>query len=84
LQSLTTRIFKFALFLQVTDLDRKIKRGRDRLSQDTIVSPPIPGKTSEQLAVLEENIKKLLEQIEVLGEACKVDEAEALMRKVMI
>uniref|UniRef100_A0ACD5U7R9 Uncharacterized protein n=4 Tax=Avena sativa TaxID=4498 RepID=A0ACD5U7R9_AVESA len=66
----------------VTDLDRKIRRGRDRLSQDTIVPPPVPGKTSEQLAVLEEKIKKLLEQIEELGEACKVDEAEALMRKV--
>ena len=65
-------------------MDRKIRRGRDRLSQDTIVPPPIPGKTSEQLAALEETIKKLLEQIEELGEACKVDEAEALMRKVLM
>ncbi|KAL0359035.1 UNVERIFIED_CONTAM: U1 snRNP-associated protein [Sesamum angustifolium] len=37
---------------------------------------------SEQLAVLEEKIKNLLEQVESLGEAGKVDEAEALMRKV--
>ncbi|XP_024313017.1 luc7-like protein 3 isoform X2 [Brachypodium distachyon] len=66
----------------VTDLDRKIRRGRDRLAQDTAVPPPIPGKTSERLAVIEENVKKLLEQIEELGEACKVAEAEALMRKV--
>ncbi|XP_050128401.1 uncharacterized protein LOC126605090 [Malus sylvestris] len=37
---------------------------------------------SEQLSVLEEKIKNLLEQVEALGEAGKVDEAEALMRKV--
>lgn len=32
--------------------------------------------------MLEEKIKNLLEQVEALGEAGKVDEAEALMRKV--
>ncbi|KAK6117869.1 hypothetical protein DH2020_048369 [Rehmannia glutinosa] len=40
------------------------------------------AKKAEQLSVLEEKIKNLLEQVESLGEAGKVDEAEALMRKV--
>ncbi|KAK1310161.1 hypothetical protein QJS10_CPA08g01257 [Acorus calamus] len=31
---------------------------------------------------VKEKIKKLLEQVETLGEAGKVDEAEALMRKI--
>lgn len=68
------------------DLDRKVKRGRERLEQEVEVTPPlpaIPAEKSEQLAMLEEKIKKLLEQIEALGEAGKVDEAEALMRKVI-
>jgi hypothetical protein len=66
------------------DLDRKVRRGRDRLAQEVEITPPtIPGEKSEQLAVLEEKIKKLLEQVETLGEAGKVDEAEALMRKVL-
>jgi len=66
------------------DLDRKVKRGRERLAQEIeITPPPIPSEKSEQLLVLEEKIKKLLEQVEVLGEAGKVDEAEALMRKVI-
>lgn len=70
--------------LQVMDLDRKVKRGRDRLAQEVEVPPPtpIPSEKSEQLSVLEEKIKKLLEQVETLGESGKVDEAEALMRKV--
>ncbi|XP_042505193.1 luc7-like protein 3 isoform X2 [Macadamia integrifolia] len=69
----------------VLDLDRKVRRGRDRLAQEVEVTPsPIPSEKSEQLSVLEEKIKNLLEQIETLGEAGKVDEAEALMRKVEI
>ncbi|THU61287.1 hypothetical protein C4D60_Mb07t21710 [Musa balbisiana] len=67
----------------VMDLDRKVKRGRDRLAQEVDATPaPVPAEKSEQLSVLEEKIKKLLEQIETLGESGKVDEAEALMRKV--
>ncbi|XP_078439784.1 LUC7 N terminus domain-containing protein isoform X1 [Wolffia australiana] len=67
----------------VTDLDRKIKRGRDRLAQEVTLPPtPIPAEKAEQLAVIEEKIKKLLEQAESLGEDGKIDEAEALMRKV--
>ena len=65
------------------DLDRKIRRGRERLAQDSAVPMPIPGKIAEQLSAREEQVKKLLEQIEELGEAGKVDEAEALMRRVL-
>jgi len=64
------------------DLDRKIRRGQERLAHDSAVPMPIPGKIAEQLSVREEQVKKLLEQIEELGEASKVDEAEALMRRV--
>ncbi|KAJ4785469.1 LUC7 related protein [Rhynchospora pubera] len=67
----------------VTDLDKKVRRGRDRLAQELEVpTPPLSSEQSEQLSLIEEKIKKLLEQIEELGEAGKVDEAEALMRKV--
>ena len=68
------------------DLDRRVRRGRERLDQEVEVPPPPPisAEKSEQLAVLEEKIKNLLEQVESLGEAGKVDEAEALMRKVVL
>lgn len=66
------------------DLDRRVRRGRERLDQEVEVPPPplVPVEKSEHLSVLEEKIKNLLEQVEALGEAGKVDEAEALMRKV--
>ncbi|KAK9070340.1 hypothetical protein SSX86_010741 [Deinandra increscens subsp. villosa] len=68
----------------VMDLDRKVRRGRERLAQELEVPPPppVPAEKSEQLSVLEEKIKNLLESVEALGEAGKVDEAGALMRKV--
>ena len=44
----------------------------------------MPVEKSEQLSILEEKIKNLLESVEALGEAGKVDEAEALMRKVLL
>ncbi|KAL9674718.1 hypothetical protein QQ045_002917 [Rhodiola kirilowii] len=68
----------------VLDLDRRVRRGQERLSNEVEPAPPPPISTekSEQLSVLEEKIKNLLEQVEELGEAGKVDEAEALMRKV--
>ncbi|VFQ77538.1 unnamed protein product [Cuscuta campestris] len=68
----------------IMDLDRRVKRGQERLDQDE--ATPLPSslstEKSEQLSRLEENIKNLLEQVESLGEAGNVDEAEALMRKV--
>ncbi|XP_028802497.1 luc7-like protein 3 [Neltuma alba] len=68
----------------VMDLDRRVRRGRERLAQEVEPAPPPPLtiEKSEQLSVLEEKIKNLLEQVESLGESGKVDEAEALMRKV--
>ncbi|KAM5557063.1 luc7-like protein 3 [Rosa sericea] len=68
----------------VMDLDRRVKRGRERLSQEVEPppQPPLSAEKSEQLSVLEEKIKNLLEQAEELGASGKVDEAEALMRKV--
>jgi len=66
----------------VLDLDRKIRRGRDRLAQEVELPPPAHGDKSEQLSMLQEKIKKLLEQIEQLGETGKIDEATALMRMV--
>ncbi|XP_074319590.1 uncharacterized protein LOC141656549 [Silene latifolia] len=68
----------------VSDLDRKVRRGRERLDQEVELPPPPPitPEKAEQLSVLEEKIKILLEQVESLGEVGKVDEAEALMRKV--
>lgn len=67
------------------DLDRRVKRGRERLSQEVEPPPPPPlsAEKAEQLSVLEEKIKNLLEQVEELGASGKVDEAEALMRKVL-
>lgn len=74
------------VLLQVTDLDRRVRRGRERLAQEVEPTPPPPlsAEKSEQLSVVEEKIKNLLEQVETLGEAGKVDEAEALMRKVLL
>lgn len=70
---------------QVSDLDRRVRRGRERLAQDVEIqpSPPVSLEKAEQLSVLEEKIKNLLEQVESLGEEGKVDDAEALMRKVL-
>ncbi|XP_010482475.1 PREDICTED: luc7-like protein 3 [Camelina sativa] len=68
----------------VNDLDRKVRRGRERLAQEVEPPPPpsLSAEKAEQLSVLEEKVKNLLEQVEALGEEGKVDEAEALMRKV--
>ncbi|KAH7429679.1 hypothetical protein KP509_09G061200 [Ceratopteris richardii] len=70
----------------VQDLDRKLRRGRERIAQDQDAPPmlPLSAEKSEQLATLEEKMKNLLEQIESLGEEGKVDEAQALMKKVEV
>ena len=46
----------------VMDLDRRVRRGRERLDQDVEVPAPspVPVEKSEQLSVLEEKIKNLL------------------------
>ncbi|PQQ13936.1 GDP-mannose transporter GONST3 [Prunus yedoensis var. nudiflora] len=68
----------------VMDLDRRVRRERERRHQEVEPAPPRPLSTeqSEQLSVVEEKLKKLLEQVEALGEAGKRDEAEVPMRKM--
>ncbi|XP_073388022.1 uncharacterized protein [Physcomitrium patens] len=78
------QLFQFCEKL-VQDLDRKVRRGRERLAQDANTSTmlmPISTEKSDLLVNIEESIKKLLEKIEVFGEVGQVDEAEALMKKV--
>ncbi|XP_062029860.1 GDP-mannose transporter GONST3 [Rosa rugosa] len=67
----------------VMDLDRRVRRERERRSlEGEPTSPtPLPTNKSEQLFVLEEKLKNLLKQVDALGEIGKVDEAEALKRK---
>ncbi|KAL5554628.1 hypothetical protein UlMin_042029 [Ulmus minor] len=67
----------------VMDLDRRVRCGRECLSQEVkpVPPPPLSTEKSEQLFVLEEKIKNFLKQVEILGEAGKVNEVEALMRK---
>ena len=66
------------------DLDRKLRRGRERITHDQEAPPmmPMSSEKSEQLSIIEEKMTKLLQQIESLGEEGKVDEAQALMKKV--
>ncbi|KAI3784897.1 hypothetical protein L1987_44005 [Smallanthus sonchifolius] len=70
-------------FLWVMDLDRKVRRGRERLAQEVEVPPPppVPVEKSEQLSVIEEKIKNLLESVEALGEAgARKDEGSTTSR----
>lgn len=62
-----------------------MRRGRERLAQDVDLASLVPmsNEKQEQLGTIEEKIKKLLEQSENLGEEGKVDEAQALMKKVL-
>lgn len=85
LESIAPLWLRVGIGLQVNDLDRKVRRGRERLAQEIEPPPPpsLSAEKAEQLSVLEEKIKNLLEQVEALGEEGKVDEAEALMRKVL-
>ncbi|KAG6791879.1 hypothetical protein POTOM_001013 [Populus tomentosa] len=68
----------------VMELDRRVRRGRERLAQGDEPMPPplLSADKSERLSVVEEKIKNLLVQVEALGEVGKVDEAQALMKKV--
>ncbi|XP_011018329.1 PREDICTED: luc7-like protein 3 [Populus euphratica] len=68
----------------VMELDRRVRRGRERLAQgdEPMPPPPLSADKSERLSVVEDKIKNLLVQVEALGEVGKVDEAQALMKKV--
>ncbi|KAL5573671.1 hypothetical protein UlMin_023268 [Ulmus minor] len=53
----------------VMNLDRRVRHGRERLSQEVEPTPPPPlsAKKFEQLSVLKEKIKNLLEQVDALN-----------------
>ncbi|XP_070671370.1 GDP-mannose transporter GONST3-like isoform X1 [Malus domestica] len=68
----------------VMDLDRRVRRERERRHQEVepALPHPLSSEKSEHLFVLEEKLKKLLEQVEVLGESSKMDETEVSVRKM--
>jgi len=76
----------FIHYLQrlVDDLDRRIKRGHERLDlgQDDKTQPPLTGEHSERLNAISDRIQTLLTQIEDLGEEGKVEECQQLMKVV--
>jgi len=67
----------------IGDLDRRIKKGHDRLeTQDIMPEIPLTPQNKEQVDTITTRIQQLLQQMEELGEEGKVDEAQALMRTV--
>ncbi|KAB2631999.1 GDP-mannose transporter GONST3-like [Pyrus ussuriensis x Pyrus communis] len=68
----------------VIDLDRRVRREQEYRHQE--VEPALPHplsiEKSKHLFILEEKLKKLLEQVEALGESSKMDEAEVSMREM--
>jgi len=75
----------FIRFLErlIDDLDRRIKRGHDRLDvQDDKAEIPLTAESAEKVKIISEKIQNLLSQIEDLGEEGKVDESQQLMKVV--
>jgi hypothetical protein len=67
----------------IDDLDRRIKRGHDRLDvQDDKAEIPLTVENAEKVRSISERIQILLAQIEDLGEEGKVDESQQLMKLV--
>jgi len=67
----------------VDDLDRRIKRGHDRLDhQEDKSEMPLTGESAQKINLVSEKLQKLLKQIEDLGEEGKVDESQQLMKVV--
>ncbi|PVU92135.1 hypothetical protein BB559_003827 [Furculomyces boomerangus] len=68
----------------LNDLDRKIKRGFDRVSakaDDKLINPD-KEEHQEKVVFLEEKIKKMLEMVESAGEEGRIDEAKELVDEV--
>ncbi|KZV51905.1 hypothetical protein F511_09169 [Dorcoceras hygrometricum] len=59
----------------VSDLDRRVRRGRERLEQDVEIPPPPPisAEKSEQLSILEEKIKTYLNKLSLLVEILNIE-----------
>ncbi|CAO3687528.1 unnamed protein product [Umbelopsis vinacea] len=75
---------KYLTFL-IEDLDKKIRRGRGRLtiqSMDDKHTEAIKGEREEKLVLLDVKIKDLLAKIEEAGEEGRVQEATDLTREV--
>jgi len=73
---------EFITYLErlVDELDRRIKRGHERLDhQDDKTDVPVTGVGSEKLTAMSSKIQSILQQIEDLGEEGKVDESQQLM-----
>jgi len=67
----------------IDDLDRRIKKGHDRLDvQDDKAEIPLTVENAEKVRAISEKIQTLLAQIEDLGEEGKVDESQQLMKVV--
>jgi len=66
------------------ELDRRVRRGREPFAQgeEPVSPPPLSVEKSERLSALEEKLKNLLLQLEVLGEDGKVDDTLALVKQV--
>jgi len=75
----------FIAFLEkmVDDLDRKIRKGHERVdNQDEKLETPLSGEIAEKVTALSNRIQALLKQIEDLGEEGRVDESQQLMKVV--
>ncbi|GET01919.1 luc7-like protein 3 [Rhizophagus clarus] len=77
---------KFYDYLQslCNDLDKKIRKGNDRLNvrpDDTLLNPNKDEK-EEKMIILDEKIKELLVKIEGAGEEGRVQEAQILTKEV--
>jgi len=67
----------------VADLDRKIRRGHERLDhQDEMPTVPMSKENKDKLEVFTEKIKKSLQEVEKLGEEGLIEEAEGAMKRV--
>jgi len=67
----------------ICDLDRKIKRGLERLEhQNETPSGPFSKETEEKIDALRERIVVLLKQVETLGEEGRLEESQALLKLV--
>jgi hypothetical protein len=63
------------------DLDRKIKKGKERLDIDD-KDIPLNKEAEERVNGISDKIQKILKQIEVLGEEGRVDESQQLMQVI--
>jgi hypothetical protein len=64
----------------VDDLDRRIKKGHDRLDvQDDSAEIPLTAENAEKVRTISAKIQDLLAKVESFGEEGKIDESQQLM-----